>query len=145
MSSSSPGQSARPGAQEEIYALYDTFLEALRARDDAALFRCVDEEAHFSVGAADGVSRWEGTGRDALEQLATSLRQLSPEAADLGIDVYVISMRSADEAVVLVERWIDDLDAGRRETTLAVETVRFATGSWRVWRSASESTIRPLG
>lgn len=132
-------------AKEELYELYDRYRSALLDRDGQALLRCVDPEAYYSVGSADGLSRWEGTGQEAVERLLHELGAIADRDLDVWLDVYAVAMRSAVEGVAVLERWIDDTSGRRRRTTLAVETARrSADGAWRVWRSAAEETVAPL-
>ncbi|MDQ2741404.1 MAG: hypothetical protein M3Z66_03785 [Chloroflexota bacterium] len=74
-----------------------------------------------------------------LSEITTATKSL-----DIGLDVYAVVLRG-EEAIALVEEWIDDHTGGSRRTRLAIETLsRSESHGWQIARSTAEEARSSL-
>jgi hypothetical protein len=124
-----------------VYDLYDRHHEALRSGEKQRLLDLYLPQGRFLLHGptADITS---GNPEPIVDHALAKLRRV--EQLETGLDVYAVGVRG-DEAVALVEEWIDDIGEGRRETRLALETLRrTGEGGWKIAGSTSEETSSSL-
>lgn len=129
-------------SRQAIYDLYDRHHAALRAGDSRALHDAYAPSGTFSSrDGGDSVIRTDS--QLVVSHLIGKVNRVTGPL-HTGLDVYAVGLRG-NEAVVVLEEWIDDVDRGTRETRFALETVRRSgDGAWRISRSASEETTSKL-
>lgn len=124
-----------------VYDLYDRHHEALRSREKQGLLDLYVPQGRYLLRGPT-VDITSSGPEPIVDHLLAKLRRI--EQLETGLDVYAVGVRG-DEAIALVEEWIDDIGEGRRETRLALETLRrTAEDGWRIAGSTSEETSSSL-
>ncbi len=130
-------------ARRAIYDLYDRYHEALRSSDAGSLLNLYEPTGRYILRGPNGEVNSSAPG-PLIDHLLAKIRRV-PGAIETGLDVYAVGIRQSG-AVALVEEWIDDMESGRRETRLSLETLRLTDeNTWRITESTSEETSSSLG